>query len=165
MSPPPTDPNFRSPILMDDDAQYLGNSPGADGRGRLHVKVANQTSEAIPVVIVDTPAGGGEVYFNFDGLSTPGVEQTLISTTVPADTTRRLDLAVMVSRFEGTFRIYADSELIGSGRTGPGQKASFAWDPKRPFLEAAVIELKFTQRQNSPPQNIEAYLMGIDTNT
>ena len=27
---------FRSPLLMDSDEQYLGNSPGPDGRGRLH---------------------------------------------------------------------------------------------------------------------------------
>ena len=27
---------FRSPLLMDSDAQYIGNSAGSDGRGRLH---------------------------------------------------------------------------------------------------------------------------------
>jgi hypothetical protein len=28
--------SFRSPLLMDSDDQYLGNTPGTDGRGRLH---------------------------------------------------------------------------------------------------------------------------------
>lgn len=34
---------------MDSDTQILGNSPGDDGRGRLHTKIANSASEAIPV--------------------------------------------------------------------------------------------------------------------
>lgn len=150
---------------MDDDAQYIGNSPGADGRGRLHVKVANQTSEAIPVFVVDSPGGGGEFYSKFEGTSTPNVQQTLISVTVPPDTTRALTKAIMVSRFEGFYKIYADSVLIGSGLTGPGQTPSFEWSPQRPIAEGVLIELKFTQRDQSPINDIEAYLMGVDTAT
>lgn len=31
-------PGFRASLVMDDDQQSLGNSPGDDGRGQLHVK-------------------------------------------------------------------------------------------------------------------------------
>lgn len=37
----------RSPLWMDDDRQNLGNSPGDDGRGRLHVKVVGGALEGI----------------------------------------------------------------------------------------------------------------------
>lgn len=48
---------LRSILLMDQDTPYLGNSPGnpetnyPDGRGRLHVKIANKNSEPIPVSV------------------------------------------------------------------------------------------------------------------
>jgi len=48
----------RSPLWMDDDKQNLGNSPGDDGRGRLHTKISNTASEPIPVtgsIDVDVP--------------------------------------------------------------------------------------------------------------
>lgn len=41
--------NFRSPLFVDSDQQYIGNSPGDDDRGRLHVKIANLGQEIIPV--------------------------------------------------------------------------------------------------------------------
>lgn len=41
--------NPRVPLVMDNDNQVLGNSPGQDLRGRLHTKVANTAAEAIPV--------------------------------------------------------------------------------------------------------------------
>lgn len=34
---------------MDNQDQNLGNSPGADGRGRLHTKISNTEDEPIPV--------------------------------------------------------------------------------------------------------------------
>lgn len=52
----PNDVNFRSPLLMDQDVQYLGNSPGDDGRGRLHVLIANKISEPLPVSFSGTIA-------------------------------------------------------------------------------------------------------------
>lgn len=48
----------RSPLWMDDDKQNLGNSPGEDGRGRLHTKISNTALEPIPVtgsIDVDVP--------------------------------------------------------------------------------------------------------------
>lgn len=43
--------DLRSPLFMDSDQQYLGNTPGADGKGRLHVKVANEPGEPIPISV------------------------------------------------------------------------------------------------------------------
>lgn len=34
---------------MDNDSSYLGNSPGPDDRGRLHVKVANTQADGLPL--------------------------------------------------------------------------------------------------------------------
>lgn len=39
----------RTALFMDSDEQNLGNTPGADGRGRLHTKISNGPGEPIPV--------------------------------------------------------------------------------------------------------------------
>lgn len=52
-----SDTPVTSPLFMDRDT-LLGNSPGDDGRGRLHVKVDNKNTEPIPVqsqAVAQTP--------------------------------------------------------------------------------------------------------------
>lgn len=40
-----------SPLFMDNADQNVGNSPGPDGRGRIHTKISNDPDEPIPVQI------------------------------------------------------------------------------------------------------------------
>lgn len=53
--------NFRSPLLIDNDSPYIGNSEGEDGRGRLHVKVSNANTETVPVADKVTSYGAQKV--------------------------------------------------------------------------------------------------------
>lgn len=41
--------------FLSDTGENVGNSPGADGRGRIHTKVSNAISEPIPVFVVEPP--------------------------------------------------------------------------------------------------------------
>jgi len=47
--PLPGEIGFRAALAMDSDEQSLGNSPGADNRGRLHTKISNTNAEPIPI--------------------------------------------------------------------------------------------------------------------
>jgi hypothetical protein len=153
--------DFRSPLLMDTDENYLGNSPGVDGRGRLHTKISNRQTEPVPVVII--PGAINQVIHiaNADN-TTPGSYQTLITSIVPSNTIRYLYKAQINVRQEGVFQVLANGDLIGSGRTGPGLSPVFEWMPQKPLTAGTVVELKFMQRPNSPSVTCEGYLMGID---
>lgn len=70
---------FRSPLLMDEDNQYLGNSPGEDGRGQLHVKAfggGNINGRVYTSGTVTYPDAVTEVYALKDG----GLAGTLVAT-------------------------------------------------------------------------------------
>lgn len=95
--------------------------------------------------------------------STPGTQQILIQLTVPVGVLRSLTLALVVARFEGRWLVDVDGDVVGSGRTGPGQESIFQWFPSRPVAAASIIRLLFTQRPNTPAAPIEGYMMASDT--
>lgn len=138
----------------------LGNTPppsDPEGRRRLHTKIANELTEPVPVVVVDGVPG--EPYFvEFDGPTTPGVEQTLIDFNTAA-TILDLYQARVVCRFEGSWRLEMGGALIASGRTGAAVPSSpFPFLPPRPVSPGVNIKLTFISRAGSPIADLEAYL-------
>ena len=98
---------------------------------------------------IDIAPGGtvtGEAFYT-DGVevSTPTIEQTLTSFTVAAGKTHLLS-KIKVSCFRaGTWIAYADSDIIGSGRTGGGQPDStLSYIPVRKLSSSQTFELKFS---------------------
>lgn len=91
----------------------------------------------------------------------PGTEQTLISETVGAGLNiNLLDCQVSCVR-EGLLKIYVNSAVIGSARTGPGNpNALFLWTPFHTVLVGETIAVKFTASSWTPVTNVEVYLQG-----
>lgn len=97
--------------------------------------------------------------------TTPGVEQTLISQTVPAGTTRNISQVIVATRVTGVFQVLSDDEIIGSGRTGPGGTGPMTWSPPRALAAGTEYQVIFQARDNSPPQDVEAYVQATDMST
>jgi hypothetical protein len=109
--------------------------------------------------------GTPDVPFNveFNGLTTPGIEQTIITSVVPALTTRVLtSLRISTSR-RGTYRILADAVKIGGGRLNPSKTESeFLWAPGREIAAGVTIRVRFETYTGSLASDLECYLMGFD---
>jgi hypothetical protein len=104
------------------------------------------------------------VFFEVAASTTPGVEQTLLSLTIPALTTRFVHQVVVVCRMEGSFRVLSDSSLIGSGRTGAAQSnVAFNFSPPRPLLAGSVLDVLFESRPNSPVVDVEVFVQAADS--
>lgn len=127
--------------------------------GKTAVRVCVDDDTPVPVTFEQ----GDAVYNDFSGSTTPGSEQTLISTTVTTGKTRKLFAAVVVCRTEGRFIITADSAVIGSGRTGPAKPVvRFEWQPGRQFAAGVALEIKFTARPGATSSDLEAYLQASE---
>lgn len=104
---------------------------------------------------------GTAVFVDAQAASTPGLEQTLLSYTVPASVVLNLLSMQVICRMESFFEIYGDGVLIGSGRTGAATpNVNFAYRVARTFETGSIIELKITARTGSAVTSIETYLQG-----
>lgn len=113
-------------------------------------------------LITDPIAAGDPTYIDGVALSTPGVEQTLGSSVVPADKTRLVS-KIKVSCFQpGTWIAYADGAIIGSGRTSAGQPDSFIdIQPRRSIAALSTFTLKFTARPG-PASDVSFHVMATE---
>lgn len=137
----------------------------ADGSAEVGVHiavVADFPSEADPNTFFKTYPGEAD-HRQYAGVTTPGVEQTLITEAVPAGVRRHLHSVVVACRMEGRFLVLAGATVVGSGRTGAAApNARFVWSPPRAFPAATALSLKFTARPGSAIADLEAYLQMSD---
>jgi hypothetical protein len=96
-------------------------------------------------------------------LTTPGFEQTIITSVVPALTTRVLTGLKISTPQSGTYRILADAVKIGGGRLNSLKTESeFKWEPGREIATGQTITVKFETYTGRPASDLECYLMGFD---
>ena len=109
----------RSPLWMDDDNQNLGNSPGDDGRGRLHSKISNTAAEAVPVFVTNaSPITKADVnQFQDITAVTSGSETLITSYTVPVAKTLYLARVESSGTNIATFNLYINGSLSARRRT------------------------------------------------
>lgn len=149
--------------LLVDRALPLGNSLDTFARRALHVKIGNKETEAIPVFVTDS-AGGTEVFLDaFDEATTPGAEQTLLSSVVPALTARKLHSVDVSCRAEGQWRLEADGEVVASGRTcAAAPNDRFIFQVPRAIAPGVALELIFKARAGSAVNGVDAHLAAVD---
>ncbi|MCP3684546.1 MAG: hypothetical protein GY861_17915 [bacterium] len=93
-----------------------------------------------------------------------GTPLTVLSSTVPASTTRKITNVRVTTRASGKFEIKVGSTVIGSGRTGPANmNVAVEFLPSRAALTTEVITVDFTMLHGKIGQDIEVYLMANDT--
>lgn len=97
-----------------------------------------------------------------EATTTPGIDQSLIAGTVPADTSRALAQVLVVTRVTGSFVVNVNGVAVGSGRTGPGCLGVMPWASGLPLEPGDEYEVLFRSRPNSPPQSVECYLQAND---
>ena len=131
----------------------------------IALRVCDDTAIAVLnqiLVAVGGTATGTPFYESAEDVA-DGTTQTLISVTVPAATTRTVSQIVVSCRQPGTFKVFIDSTLIGSGRTGPGNPTdSFTFVPGRAASTGEVIKVEFT-KTHGPNSDVEAHLLATDT--
>lgn len=98
---------------------------------------------------------------------TPGAAQDLITETVPAGIQRQLSKLFVSCRFEGFYEVLLDGDVVGSGRTGPGNVNSrYEWTPVRPAEEGQEIIVRFTARAGAPATaTVESHLQCTDVDS
>lgn len=142
--------------IRDKEFQKFKETPA----GKTAVRVCVDSDTPVPVVL---SAGGGAAFFaDAQTLTTPGVEQTLITTTVPVGKIRHLSKVIVSCSTRGAFVIEAGGSVIGSGRTGAAEKNTFfEWVPRREVAAGVTIDIKHTAA-SGVASDIEAYLMAAD---
>lgn len=137
---------------------------GGSAEVGVHIAVvADFPSEADPTSFFKTYPGVASFASPFVGVTTPGVEQTLYSASVPSGTIRHLASINIACRMEGRFSVTAGGTMVGSGRTGAAvPNARFVWSPQRPIAAGDLVEVKFTARLGSAVSDLEAYLQMSD---
>ena len=97
--------------------------------------------------------------FEYSGLSTPGLDQTLIDVTVPTGKRWELTKVQMNCRFESYYEVLIDDNHKGSGRTGPANpEGYFSWEHEKIANAGQNIKVKFCQNVNTPQITIGGYL-------
>jgi len=129
-------------------------------KSKVAVCVENAPSDPIPVIINDS-AGVG-FFEDVEITAIAGTEQTVITRNVAAGTQEKLSRLNVSSRFSSETKVYINSVLVGTCKTGPANPDAFIdWEPSRPASASQIIEVKFRQRSNSPVGcKVQLNLMG-----
>jgi hypothetical protein len=91
--------------------------------------------------------------------TTPGQLQTLLTLTNADGVSVDLYQAIVVCEFSGIILVTLNTKIIGSGRTGPGEKQCIIpWTPPYRTQQDDIVVVTFQQRANSPSVLVEAYL-------
>ena len=119
--------------------------------------------EVLNAILTALGGGSGTAFFDYQtATTTPGTEQTLISVTVPASTTRSITRVRVSCRQRLTYKLEVDGIEIGSGRVGAGQYTDdLVFVPNYDVAENLDIVLKVTQTQGKAT-DVEANLMALD---
>lgn len=115
------------------------------------------------VIPVSFSEAGDPVHETFIGLTTPGIEQTLITSVVPAGKLRKITKVVVTGRHPGSYTLEDGSDIIASGRIGPANLESrFTYEPRIERTAGTTLTLKFTALPGTPSSCIEAFFMASD---
>lgn len=102
------------------------------------------------------------LHFNASTVTTPNIEQTLISETVSAGKTYALKSVRVTCRRDLKYEVYVDSVLAGSGRTGAGNlNDDFIFSSAFNANAGEDIEVKVLASAG-PASDVEVYLQAID---
>jgi|SRR6185437_202160 len=112
-----TTPPTRAALVMDNDAQNLGNSPGDDGRGRLHTYVANKMSEPVPVTVVNPATNTTITTFGQISAVPAGVETQIVTYTVPGGDSFSLTYVHLSGDNGAVFNLYINGVIQDRCRT------------------------------------------------
>ena len=90
--------------------------------------------------------------------TTPTINQTLINETIPTGKEYRIRNVRLITRCYGSFLLYADSVIIGEGKTSPAESnVKYDISPYWPVLQGKIIKVDFIQNYGAA-MDVSAYL-------
>jgi hypothetical protein len=129
----------------DDGKYYLARGPN----GSLNVNVTGGSLEE---------GFGNPKLFTFRGVTTPTINQVVISQSVPSNKTWKLRTCKIISRCYGEFLLKVNSDIIGEGKSSQAESNPFF--TFAPYYQANfgdVVSVEFIQNYG-PAMNLAAYL-------
>ena len=137
-----------------------------DCNGNVVVRVADDCATAVLEQILIAVGGNAGTAFHqadSDVTMVAGNALTVLSSTVPALTTRNIAKVVVSSRAAGKFEIKVNSTVVGSGRLNAANlNAEYIFSPVFSASAGEVIEVDFTMLHGQTGQDVEVYLMATD---
>lgn len=93
-----------------------------------------------------------------------GVPKDILTSTVPAATTKSIANVFVSTRAAGRFEITIDGTKVGSGRTGnSNMNVQFEFSPAISVATGLEVKVSFTLLRGQVGQDVEVYMMGTDT--
>lgn len=134
-----------------------------NANGKTVVRVEDEAAvAALNDILVQLGGSSGTPFFTQAQSTATGGVDTLISTSVPALTTRNISKVIVSSRQAGKFNIKINSTIIGSGRTSAANmNVEFSFMPSRSASAGDTISVEFEQTHGKL-SDVEAYLMATD---
>lgn len=126
--------------------------------GKVAVRICADASDPIPVSIT-AAAAGLAVQKDSSTIGTPGIQQTLISYTVPVSKTHEFKRLIVSCQRAGKFEVEVNGSNIGNIRLGAGlYDFAFEW-AGRTALAGDLVEVLYTQRSGIGASDVDAHLM------
>ena len=102
---------------------------------------------------------GDPLDLSYDGVTTPGITQTLINHTVAVAKKNYLLQLFISCRIEGVYEIFVDSQLVGSGRTSASTPNDFySWRPYQLAEAGEIVKVEYTGMVGRPVSDIECFM-------
>jgi len=142
-------------VLVDDNGnQVLRKAAIVIDKNTYKIRVDNSDELELFFPLIGTP-----LFEEASKITTPGIEQALISITTTAIT--RIQKVMCTCRQPGVLNVYADGNLVGSKRLNAANiNAEISWTPWREIVSGKDIEIKYKASSNRGASDVEAYFMG-----
>lgn len=133
-------------------------------QGKFRDAGGTNTKVAVQIEGSDVAFGGGYkgvlALKHASSSTTPGVQQTLITYTVPASLSHDIHRVAVSCRQDGKVLIESNGSVVGIVRTSPAKSdAVFIWTPPVTAATGQIVSVKFTARSGSPVTDVDSFLM------
>lgn len=89
---------------------------------------------------------GPALHFEFNGTSTPGTPQTLITQVVTLGYLWKLRRIEMISRAYSDFRVLLNADIVKTGKTSPAESTvSLPFDPWISLINPSTVSIVYDQ--------------------
>lgn len=121
------------------------------------MSTSNQTFRGKATLVTQ----GVPFFLDLDSVTAPGVEKTISTQVITAGFKVNLLQVDVTCRIEGVYKVYIDTLVIASGRTGPTDKnPNFNWAAGREVEAGETLKLTFEAPSFRPVTDLEIYLQG-----
>ena len=142
---------------------YIENSQD----GGTDRRVNDQIAHTLLQDIIDEITGANKepLFLDYQDITIPGTSQDAITYVVPIGKTVSLKSIRVTCRQCVTYKIFIDSDVVGSGRIGSGIiNDDFIFNIERIAQASSTIKVVILANSGRPASDVECYLQGTTNN-